>query len=283
MRRLLLALAVLSIAPNAFAQATPPDNSLPPVISEPQHGLWANGTPRAFFATTVDLGYIYVKPRLTLGYGKPFWRFVALDVTPIATNNYLGVYGGVRFAIPYAEARFGGRAVRAFQHNFLDQRPNYDAIDLAQSTGDKARYYTLEAELSSAIPAGPGNILSVFTYSANRNVPADHFIYEEHMRVITGTWLWRARLGYGVRLGQEGNALLGVVGEVLGLPQRGLPGSDYVWRAGFISSFVVSEHLEALFSLVFPVWGPDTIGIAGGDIAEFGLRYRWATGTRLGI
>jgi hypothetical protein len=50
-----------------------------------------------------------------------------------------------------------------------------------------------------------------------------------------------------------------------------------------IGTFSISEHLEALLSIVIPVVSPDTIGIAGGDIAEFGLRYRWATGTRLGL
>jgi hypothetical protein len=274
---------LLSVEGTAFAQAAPADIPAPPVTSEPQRGLWARGEPRAFAATTIDVGYLYIKPRLVLGYGKPYWRWVGIDINPIATNDYLGMYGGLRFAIPHADLRFGSRYVSAFRHNFLDQRTSYDAIDLNQFSGDKARYYTLEAELSSAIPVGPGSVLSVFTYSANRGIPEGRFIYEEHMRVITGPWMWRARLGYGVRLGAEGNAMVGAVGEVLGLPQRGLPGSAYVWRAGMIGTFSISEHLEALLSIVIPVVGPDTIGIAGGDLAEFGLRYRWATGTRLGL
>jgi hypothetical protein len=287
MRQVLLALAVIAtsagIAPNVLAQAAPPDVPAPPVTSEPQRGLWARGEPRTFAATTIDVGYLYLRPRLTLGYGKPYWRWVGLDLNPVATNYYLGAYGGIRFAIPHADLRLGARTVRAFQHNFLDQRPSYDAIDLNQSTGDKARYYTLEAELSTAIPAGPGSILSVLTYSANRGVPGDRYIYEEHMRTITSTWMWRARFGYGIRLGKEGNAMVGAVGEVLGLPGRKMPGSAYIYRVGMIGTFSISEHLEALLTIVAPVKGPDTIGIAGGDIAEFGLRYRWATGTRLGL
>jgi len=67
---------------------------------------------------------------------------------------------------------------------------------------------------------------------------------------------------------------VGVVGEVLYLPGR----DDVVLRAGVIASFAIDDHLEALGLLVVPVLSPDSIGIAGGDFAELGIRYRWATG-----
>jgi hypothetical protein len=51
-----------------------------------------------------------------------------------------------------------------------------------------------------------------------------------------------------------------------------------MWRAGVIASFAIDDHLEALGLLVLPVYGPDSIGIAGGDFGELGLRYRWASG-----
>jgi hypothetical protein len=65
-----------------------------------------------------------------------------------------------------------------------------------------------------------------------------------------------------------------VVGEILDLPKR----DNFVIRAGLVASFAIDDHLEALGLLVIPIAGPDSIGIAGGDFAELGIRYRWATG-----
>jgi hypothetical protein len=133
---------------------------------------------------------------------------------------------------------------------------------------------TLEAEVSGGIPAGPGSVLFVLTASSVQGVPAGQYVYEETLRVITNPpAIYRVRTGYAVRLGSEGAARVGVVGEVLDLPGR----NEQVYRAGLVASFAIDDHLEALGLLVVPVWGPDSIGIAGGDFGELGIRYRWAT------
>jgi hypothetical protein len=233
------------------------------------------GPPRAFVASTVDAGYLYARPRLSLGYGRPFSTWVGIDVNPLVTNTGYGGYGGARFAVPFADLRVGAREFLAFNHNFLEPKDHYGALDLNSTIGDKSRYLTLEAELSGAIQAGPGSILFVLTGSSVRGVREGLYVYEETLRVIVAPpWIWRTRLGYAVRLGREGNSSVGVVGEVLGLPGR----HEHVFRAGIVASFAVSRQLEALFTLVPPILSPDTIGIAGGDIAQLGIRFRWATG-----
>jgi hypothetical protein len=163
----------------------------------------------------------------------------------------------------------------AFEHSYLSPRAAYSTVDLDTTSGNASRYVTLEAELSGAIPAGPGGILLVLTASSVQGVPAGDYVYEETLRVITSPpAIYRARTGYAVRLGREGAAKIGVVGEVLELPDR----RAQVWRAGLLASFAIDDHLEAVGLLVLPVVSPDSIGLAGGDFGELGLRYRWATG-----
>jgi hypothetical protein len=48
-------------------------------------------------------------------------------------------------------------------------------------------------------------------------------------------------------------------------------------RAGPLLRFVLSRRVELRGSFVLPLVSPDSIGIVGGDFAELGVRYRWAS------
>ena len=78
-----------------------------------------------------------------------------------------------------------------------------------------------------------------------------------------------------VRLGVEGKISLAVVADLLGSPDRG----SMVFRAGFVGSAALSDHVEVIGSLIPPIISPDTLGVAQGDFAQLGVRYRWATGS----
>jgi hypothetical protein len=265
---LLVLLAVL------FAPAASADESEQVSVPMRHEGYWG-GQPRPFLATTIDVGYLYLRPRLSVGFGKPFNTWLGIDVNPIVTNNGFGGYAGVRFQIPWFDLRFGALPFEAFQHEYLAPMAHYSSVDLQETTGVTSKYVTLETELSGGIPAGPGSILLVLTAAEVEGVPTGKYVYEETLRVITNPpAIFRARTGYALRLGKEGAARVGVVGEILDLPGR----NDFVIRTGLIASFAIDDHLEALGLLVIPVAGPDSIGIAGGDFAELGIRYRWATG-----
>jgi hypothetical protein len=256
-------------------EAAPPSAEAPLQVPVMQKGHWDRGNMRLFAATTIDLGYLYLRPRLTLGYGKPFVLWGGLDVNPIATSSGLGAYAGLRVQIPWFDLRAGARGFRAFEHHFLPPQDSYNTVDLQNVMGSNSLYVTLEAELSGAFPLGPGSVLLVLTASSVQGVPSGLYVYEETLRVITNPpAIYRARTGYALRLGSEGNARVGVVGEVLDLPGR----SELLYRAGMVASFSIDDHLEALGLLVFPVVSRDSLGIAGGDFAELGIRYRWATG-----
>jgi hypothetical protein len=262
------------------ASPTAPAPSPLPAAAEPQMpmthpGYWEQGPARPFMATTVDVGFLYARPRLSLGYGKPFDLWAGVDMNPIATATGVGAYAGLRLQVPWFDLRAGARGFYAFDHRFLSPQASYGTADLYDAAGPQSRYVTLEADLSGGIPVGPGSILLVLTASAVQGVPAGYYVYEETLRVIAAPpTIYRARTGYAVRLGAEGAARVGLVGEVLDLPGR----DALVYRAGVVASFSIDDHLEAVGLLVIPVVSPDSIGIAGGDFGELGLRYRWATG-----
>jgi hypothetical protein len=40
----------------------------------------------------------------------------------------------------------------------------------------------------------------------------------------------------------------------------------------------LTHHLEAVGVAALSVFNPDEIGLAGADLGQIGMRYRWATG-----
>ena len=64
-------------------------------------------------------------------------------------------------------------------------------------------------------------------------------------------------------------------GDLIGLPGR----DEFVVRAGVVASVAIDAHLEAQASLVPVIVSPDTLGLAGADFGQLGVRFRWATGS----
>jgi len=239
---------------------------------------WAKGEARPFVSTAIDIGYLYFRPRVSLGYGKPFWRWIGIDANPQASNRFLGGYAGLRAALPMLEFRLGARYVWEFQQSYLTPMDSYHRIDFESTTLGRSSYTALEGEITGGFPVGPGSILTILSGTMITGVPDNVDVYDETLRVISKPpYIWRGRLGYAVRLGVEGKVSVGVVADFLGLPDRG---SDaYVFRAGVIISAALSNHVEVLGSFVPPLISPDSIGVPGGDFAQLGVRFRWATGS----
>ncbi len=256
------------------AGGTDHPHALPDTRNVTRTKFWAQGPARGFLSTAVDVGYLYLRPRLSLGFGHPFWTWAGMDLNPQVSQNWVGAYGGLRFAIPSADLRLGARYVRSFHRSYLMPRDHYDRLEFESRNFDRAAYLALEAELSGALPAGPGSILFVGSVARLSGIPDGLYVFEENLRVIMKPpFVWRGRTGYAVRLGVEGKLSVGVVAEALGSGDR-----NPVIRAGIIASAVLSNHLEVLGSFVPPILSPDTRTTAAGDFGQLGLRYRWATG-----
>jgi hypothetical protein len=236
---------------------------------------WGDGPARGFMSTTVDLGFVYFRPRVALGYGKPFTSWVGIEGNPIVTNSELAVYGGLRLELPYFDLRAGPRFFRAINHTYLPDQPSFTRLELDTSSGRVATATTYEVEMDLSLPLGPGAVVGRGSGSYVTGVPAGDDVFEETLHVIVRPpWLWRGRLGYVVRFGAYTQHSIGVIGEILDVPMR--PDGVTV-RAGPIIRFVLSRRVELRGSFVIPIVSPDSIGIVGGDFGELGVRYRWAS------
>jgi hypothetical protein len=274
-----------SAAPALTAPPPLPDTDRPPLglFPTPEDALidprmartWGELPARTFVATAIDVGFVYARPRVSLGYGKPFTSWVGIDANPIASSAGLGVYGGLRFEIPHVDLRVGPRYFSAFQHTYLATQDSYSRLELETAGGSRARTLTYEAELDASIPLGPGALLARGSVSYVTGVPADMSVFEETLHVmVTPPLVWRARAGYALRLGRYSQHSIGFVVDVLDVPKRD---DSETWRMGPVLRLVLSRRVEVRGSFVVTVSSPDRIGLVGGDFTELGVRYRWAS------
>lgn len=258
---------------------TPPLSLLPTpddALMDPRMARsWGFAPSRWFVATSVDLGFIYGRPRVSLGYGKPFTKWVGVDVNPVFNGGGVGVYGGGRVELPFVDVRFGTRYWWLFGNWFLPIQDQYSRLDIERERGDKARVLTHEAEVDFSIPVGPGNFLARGSISYIANLEDGQAVFEPQLRVIARRGIvWRGRGGYAVRFGKYHQHSLGVVADVLDVPKRE---DSRTVRVGPIIRFVLSRRVDLRGSFVVTVLSPDKIGLVGGDFTELGVRYRWAS------
>jgi hypothetical protein len=250
--------------------APPPDE----LVDWMMRRSWATGPARLFVAATLDIGYLYLRPRASFGYGKPFTSFFAIDVNPIISQSAYGAYGGLRLTLPFVTWRGGVRYSASFTRAYLDPKVGYDRLDFDVATNPKARVVTWETELEGGVPLGPGEITALASLSYVTNVPDDKFVFEETLRVIVDPpWVWRARGGYLVRFGSRNQHSVGLVVDAIGVPGR----DKVTLRFGPVIRVVLSRRVEVRGSFVGTVSSPDELGLDGADFTELGLRYRWAT------
>jgi len=256
------------------------DPPLPPeqnddLVSTQARRSWNGGEPRWFVSTTLDVGWVYVRPRVSVGYGKPFNSWFGIDANPVASGNGLGGYGGLRLALPRFDIRLGTRYVFAFNRFYLNPQRTYDRLDLSRTDGEQAKILTYEAEAEFSIPGGPGDFIGLASGSYVANVPDNMYVFEETLRIVVNPpWVWRARGGYVVRFGSARQHSIGLVVDGLAVPRRD---DSKTIRFGPIVRVVLSRHVEVRGSFVPTIYSEDKLGIVGGDFTELGFRYRWAT------
>jgi hypothetical protein len=278
------AFAILLAARPALAQETIGTGNIPDQMGGPQSdalvdpGLkrsWQEGQPRLFAATQIDAGFLYLRPRGQIGYGKPFNAWVGLEANPVVANQGWGAYGGVRLAWRFADLRVGVRHFRAWTRTFLEPKGSYDRLDLDTTGGPIASMTTLETELNLGFPVGPGDIIGTFSASDVEGIPEGYYVFEETLRVIVDPpFVWRARGGYVFRWGEHDQYSIGPVVDVLNVPARE---DDTVVRAGPVMRITLSRHFDVRGSFVTTLISRDRLGLVGGDFTELGVRYRLAT------
>jgi hypothetical protein len=278
---------MFSIGATCTARAWAADPAdLPPAVSAPDTSgidhvepvsIWSRGESRAFVSSVVELGFVYMRPQLAAGFGKPHWSWIGLEVQPSFSTGGTGVYGGARAALPFVDLRAGARYVFAAGRKFLVPRESYarDDVERLDPRAQTSHYVALESELSGTAPAPGGSLFAVGSASLLFGVPEGWFVFDESLHVVVDPpMVWRARLGYALALGEDDFLSVGPVGEVIGVPDR----EAFVVRTGPAVSVKLTAQLDMLASIAFVVASPDTTGLLGADIGRIGLRWRWATG-----
>lgn len=235
---------------------------------------WDLGRVRWFAATTAEVGYIYLRPKFDLGYGRPFWKWIGIQAYPLISLTGTGGYAGVHAVVPGLTFRVGSRYVLPFRRTLLPPQKHYSRSDLDREGGPRADYWALDAEATVTIPGPIGSAFMVFSGTRTLGVDDDYYFWEQGLRsIMKPPYIARARLGYLFAFGPNSAIRLGAVAEVIGLPGR----SEFIIRGGLLSSVLINAHLEAQFSLIPAIVSPDTIGLAGADFGQLGVRFRWAT------
>jgi hypothetical protein len=273
--------ALLTVRAVLAEDPSPPEAPLPfPALAQGPEpvmtpGHWTVDPARPFISLRLDMGYLYFKPRLSFGYGKPFSVWAGIDVVPSVTPDSGGGYSGLHLQLDWFELRAGARFVHDFGGQFLTPEASFTIVDLDEYTGHNVNYLDLEAEAAAAIPAGPGNILVAALVESIQLVPKGFDVYDETLHVVVAPPpVYRARLGYSFILGREHTGRVGPLVEDLELPDR----QARVIRVGLTGSFDIDDHLQLVATVVVPVYSPDSLGLLGADYTELGIRYRWATG-----
>lgn len=269
-----VAYAADGAAPNDEASHTPRGSAFDSLVEPESKRSWAEGSRRLFVATALDVGFLYVRPRVALGFGKPHNTWIGIDGNPTIAGPGAGMYGGLRLSVPHFDIRVGARHFSAFQHAYLRPRASYDRVQLESTELGSASIDTLETEANADIPAGPGDVLLLASASHVSHVPDGQNVFEETLRVVVvPPWVVRGRLGYSVRFGAFDQISVGIVADVVAVPAR----QTAVVRVGPILRFALSRSFEVRGSFVPRVYSPDDLGLLDSDFTELGLRWRWAS------
>jgi hypothetical protein len=233
---------------------------------------WALGKSRLFVSSTIDIGYLYFRPQIAIGYGKPHWAWIGAELSPSITSTSVLEYAGLHAASRYVDLRLGGRYVFSFGHRLLQPKASYSREDIDTRTGSPSRYVALNGEVSFSVPLPVGGLFGIVGAYGILGVPAGEYVFEEALHtVIKPAFLARGRLGYAFTFG---DITLGAFGEVIENPGRGQP----TVRVGPTAGLQISDHLDLFATFAFVATGPDTSGLTGGDLGTLGVRYRWASG-----
>ena len=243
---------------------------------EPKRKLspWQSSQATPFASVATDLGIIYLRPRLTLGYGAPFWNFVGIDTFWMTTNSFTSPYVGWRASLPFLDAFLGVRHTYPWNRRFMTRQSSHSGgdLDLAERGGQRSEYNAIDFEIAAFAPVLHG-VIFLSVHPVWVDAPKDVHMYEEVLRVIIEPpFALGLRSGYLYGIGNEQNLKVGGMLEHVVMPGR----PEGVWRTGPVALMTFTKTLEGLFAFSVVFSGPDDLGVVHGTYAFLGLLHRWA-------
>ena len=231
---------------------------------------WSQGRTRAFVAWGASAGSTS-RADLTIGYGKPYWTYIAFESDGLTTRDMAMTRLRARLALIWADLSIGWGRAWAYDHTLLPKQERYH--DLSLPDQEAARYRTLQLVLCGFIPA-PGGYLDWqvegLRVSGTRDGVA---VYEEQLRaVMFPSWALVGRLGYSYQFASK-RAAVGALAEGVWPGNR----ADYIARVGPVFSWAFSPSFDVAATLTTTVHSPDALGVYDDLWGNVRLRYRGAT------
>lgn len=236
---------------------------------------WSITRQRWFVSARADLGYLFFRPRVSVGYGIPHISWVGADLVPIFSGGQAGLYGGLRYRHPRFELRSGMLYTAAFFRGYLAPAEHFDERDLSTRTGAAATSVAWDSEMTLSQPLGPGYLRSETQALMLLGLASDDWIYVETLGIIAApSWSAREQLRYTLPLPWVEGLFVGVAAEAVLSPGREQP---WVIRGGAVVRFWMYQDLELRTDVMPTLVSPDNLGRSGSPWLTISARFLWAT------
>lgn len=238
-------------------------------------GGWSPGPARWFMSAQADVGFMFLRPTASFGYGRPHDHWAGIDVFPIFSSGQAGLYSGIRYRHPRFEFRTGALYSYSLNHSYLEQKEHYDAHDLEILNGNHAEYIASDSEIIITIPIRKFYFALETQAIFLTGVPQSHFVFVDTLgAVVAPPASFRQLLAAGYAVPGVPGLFVAPAAESVWAPGREQP---WVIRAGAIVVFSMYQDLELRTDILPTVWSPDDLGREGSSWLEVNLRFRWAT------
>lgn len=244
----------------------------PKKLAETRYSPWQSDRATPFVSLATDAGFIYARPRLTVGYGAPFWNYVGVEAAVISTNSFGQPSIGWRASLPFLDAILTAREVYPYNRRFMTPKDSHDSEDLRLDTGGRRSvYHAVDLEVALTAPLFHGGVFAQ-AHPLLVDAPREFHLYEEYVRAImVPPFALATRAGYVYGIGDK-TVKIGGMFEYVILPGR--PAN--VTRMGPIALATFSKNLDGFAAFSFVVSSPDNLSIEDGTYAFVGVLHRWA-------
>ena len=276
----LLAVGLCLTLVTSFAPAQASPAVLPAASTKASSSLvfrpWSTTRPRLFFSARADLGFLFFRPHLAVGYGLPFENWVGAELVPIISSGQVGGYFGLRYRNPWLKLRSGGLLSQSFFFSDLSPQASYDGRDLMTLDGPQQFYTASDSEMTLSLSTPIGKIRSetqaIFLFAKQRRTP----VYVATLGAIIGApFALRQQVRMLYSFERVTGLSVGPAFEVVISPYRD---ARPIIRGGAVARFWLYDDLELRTNLMPNLSAPDRLGRQTNHWLQVSARFRWASG-----
>jgi len=237
---------------------------------------WSPYRKRWFASARADVGFLFIRPRASVGFGVPHHHWWGADLVPIFSQQEGGGYAGLRFRHPRLEVRSGLLNIYAFERGFFDPASSYNELDLEREGHPTASYWALDSELTLSAPLGPVFFFAETQAVRTLDLSPDQWVWMQTMGVIVAPpWSFREQFRFSLRMPGFPKLFIGPAVETVWVPQR--TEDQWTVRAGGFAQLWLYQDMQITTEILPTVYSPDQFGRMGSTWLRINARFLWAT------